>query len=610
MARVPEETIERIREANDIVDIVGQYVQLRKRGKNYFGLCPFHQEDTPSFSVAPDKQIYHCFGCGEGGNVISFIMEYEKLNFPEALERLADNAGIELPEMSSTAGKERKQSAGPLYKANEFAMRLYERALQSEQGEEALDYLRGRGYSEETLKAFRVGFAPDAWDTIVTWGPKNNYDLETLESAGLIKAREGRSGYYDRFRNRIMFPIQNTGGRVVAFGGRAMDPEDKAKYLNSPESAIYQKRKILYGLHQAVDSLRKSDEVILVEGYTDLMRLWENDFQNAVAVSGTAFTEQHAKILGRYVSRAILCYDSDTAGTQATLRAGNLLTQAGLEVRCMELPDGHDPDTFIQEESAAKFGKLKDTADTLLQFRINRTAGELKDASAKARFIRNALEDIAEISDELVRNLQIKELAETVNADEQQLHREVSKRRNRRSRSRSEQPEEQTKSFVYEEASGAERAQYELLRLMLTEDEELITYILEHITTQDFTHPQLSVIARHFIEYLSDHPILEQDEATGLFSSESTDDFETLTTVQQLVTGMLFEMEEMEPVMNKEKMAKDCLRRLELGKVKEKIDQINSELRERGNGQEEMFDLLKRRKELEELRKQIAEKYK
>ena len=610
MGRVPEETIERIKEANDIVDIVGRYVQLRKRGKNYFGLCPFHQEDTPSFSVAPDKQIYHCFGCGKGGNVISFVMDYEKLNFPEALERLANNAGIELPKTSGgSRGDRKQQSAGPLYRANEFAMKVYERALRADEGAEALEYLRDRGYSEETLRAFRVGFAPDAWDTLVTWGPKNKIDLETLATAGLIKERSGRSGYYDRFRNRVMFPIQNTAGRVVAFGGRAMNPEDKAKYLNSPESPIYQKRKILYGLHQATDELRKAGEVMLVEGYTDLLRLWENGFRNVVAVSGTAFTEQHAKILGRYADRGILCYDSDSAGVQATLRAGSLLAQAGMEVRCMELPDGHDPDTFIREESPKAFTTLKEEASTLLRFRLARTAGELKDASAKARFIRETLDDIAEISDELIRNLQIKELAELVNADERQLHRELQQHK-RRPRRTAENESAPVKSFRPENASGMERAQYELLRLLLTQDAELITYILEHISPDDFTHPLLRIVADHFITYLAEHDILHQEEATELFSEESVRDYETHIQVQQLVTGMLFELEAMNPMMNKEKMAKDCLRRLELGKVKEKIDQINSELRERDNGQEETFDLLKRRKEMEELRKQILEKYK
>ncbi|HKJ69417.1 MAG TPA: DNA primase, partial [bacterium] len=285
MPKIPEETIDRVREATDIVDVVGRYVQLRQRGRNYFGLCPFHQEDTPSFSVAPDKQIYHCFGCGKGGNVFSFLMEYERITFPEAVKRLAEGSGISLPEISSDKSTG-TQSAGPLYEANAFAMRFFEKALYSDQGEKALAYLRSRDFSDDTLKAFRVGLAPDAWDSLVTWGPKNNHDLKVLHRAGLISQRKDGSGFYDRFRNRIMFPIINVAGRVVAFGGRAMDPEDPAKYMNSPESPVYQKRKILYGLNQASDAIRRDQEVFIVEGYTDLMRLWEHEFTNAVAVSG------------------------------------------------------------------------------------------------------------------------------------------------------------------------------------------------------------------------------------------------------------------------------------------------------------------------------------
>jgi len=611
MARIPEDTIDRIRDANDIVDVVGEYVPLKKRGKNYFGKCPFHQENTASFSVAPDKQIFHCFGCGKGGNVFTFIMEYEKVNFIEAVERLAERAGIELPKFSPQE-KKGGDSLGPVYDANAFAMRLYEKALYAGQGEEALEYLRDRNFSEETLKAFHVGYAPDDWETISTWGPKNDHELDDLVRAGLVIHKSDRNRYFDRFRHRIMFPILNIGGRVVAFGGRALDPEDSAKYMNSPESPVYRKRKILYGLYQAKDALRQSEEVIIVEGYTDLLRLWESGFQNVIAVSGTAFTEQHATILNRYVDRAVLCYDSDTAGIQATLRAGEILLQSGLEVHCIALPDGHDPDTFITDESVDAFQTQIDEAGSLLQFRIERTAGKLNDASSRAKFINDTLDDVANIDDSLTRDLQLQELSELLRVDEQRLRKELQKRLDRsrgfrrRERSTSASGNTGTPDTEFE---AVEKAQYELLKLLLTEDEKLITYILEHVTIEEFTHPVLREIAEVFIDYLSEKPVLDPNDAMPLLGEGDISNPEHFKAVEQTVSRMLFEFDESTPTLKKDQMARDCLLRLEMHRVQAEINEINDALHSASNGKEDALGLLQERQRLEQLKKEIREKY-
>lgn len=608
MARIPEDTIERIREATDIVEVVGRYVQLRQRGRNYFGLCPFHQEDTPSFSVSSDKQIFHCFGCGKGGNVFSFLMEYERIDFPEALRKLAEEAGIDLPKTSAGA-QQKSTSVGPLYEANAFALRFFEKALYADQGKTAFDYLADRHFSEETLRAFHVGYAPEEWDSLVTWGPKNKHSPEALHQAGLISKRRDGSGYYDRFRHRVMFPILNRAGRVVGFGGRALDPEDHAKYMNSPESPVYQKRKILYGLHQAADAIRKQDQVFIIEGYTDLMRLWENSIRNVVAVSGTAFTEEHAKILSRYVSKTLLCYDSDTAGIQATLRAGKILLAAGVEVLCMELPDGHDPDSFVDEESADAFLSLADQAVSLLRFRLDRTAGELKDASARAVFIREALRDIAELSDGLVRDLQIQELAELLRVDEHRLRRELQEMRGpeRRQPSDSQKPKGSEKPS--RQLSGDERAQYELLKLLLSEDEPLITYILEHVDLDEFTHPLIRTIAGIFLDVLSNRVILEQERALSLLNEDTVPDSEMLERSRNLITRMLFEIDEAEEVVRREKMARDCLRRLELSRVRQEVDRVNEALHRESGKEKQNLELLRKRKSLEQLKREIQEKY-
>ncbi len=608
MPRIPEQTIDRIREANDIVDVVEQYVPLKRRGRNYFGKCPFHQEKTASFSVAPDKQIFHCFGCGKGGNVFSFIMEYERISFVEAVERLADRVNIEIPKHSTSKDVAAKESLGPLYEANSLAMRVYEKALASDNGAEALKYLQDRNFSEETLKAFRVGYAPDDWETITGYAPKKGFPVDVLTKAGLVIKKNG-DRVFDRFRHRVMFPIINLSGRVVGFGGRALDPDDNAKYMNTPESPIYRKRKILYGLFQARDYLRENREVIVVEGYTDLMRLWENGIQNVIAVSGTAFTEDHAKILKRYVDRAYLCYDGDTAGIQATLRAGYILLQTDIEVRCMKLPDGHDPDSIISEEGTKAFRTIQDQAVSLMRFRIERIAGQLNDASSKAKFLQEALDEIAEINEPLARDLQVQELAELLRVDEQRLHGELQSRVRRGSASRQREKISIASGKTLKDFTGTEQAQYELLKLLLSEDEQLITFILEHLALDEFTHPLLKNIAEVFFENLTDQPTLQPQEALELFHEAEADSDADWNALQQLITRMIFELDESETNLRKEKMAKDCLIRLELSDLQKEIEQINEQLHQSNGDNEKTFDLLKERQSLEQMKSEIREKY-
>lgn len=611
MAKIPEQTIEQIRESNDIVDVVGDYVPLKKRGRNYFGICPFHQEDTASFSVSPDKQIYHCFGCGQGGNVYSFLMEYERIDFIEAVEKLAERSGVELPKFSKAdkSGTSSK-SVGELYDANAFAMRLYTKALYSDQGFDALNYLKKRNFSEDTLKSFQVGYAPDQWETLVTWGPKNGHSRDTLRKAGLVIQRNSGSGEFDRFRNRVMFPIQNVSGRVVAFGGRALDPKEKAKYMNSPESSVYQKRKILYGLYQSKDELRKTNQVFIVEGYTDVMRLWENGIQNVIAVSGTSFTEEHAKIINRYVDRAYLCYDSDEAGAKATIRAGKILLQAGIEVLCLLFPEGHDPDSYIRDESPKAFLDLTSEALSLLQFRARLQSEKLRSASAKSQFVHEAMEDIAEITDPITRDLQIHELAEIVSLDETRLLQEFQnkfgksgspgiKRTSSRNTSQSD-----VKQF-----SRIARAQYELIKLLLTDDEHLITYILERLTLEEFTHPLLKKMAEVIVEELAEKSVLEADSLLDLMRDSLDETPETVSKIQKIVSKMLFELEETDQNARKEKLAKDCLRQIEVAQLEREVEKVNTELQQNRDVSDSTLDLLKRRQNLEKLKQEIQVKY-
>ncbi|MCF7903705.1 MAG: DNA primase, partial [Candidatus Marinimicrobia bacterium] len=306
MARIPEHTIEQIREANDIVDVVSDYVQLKRSGRNWFGRCPFHNEKTPSFSVSPDKQIYHCFGCGAGGNVINFIMEHERLEFISSVKLLADRANIQI--IIDEAEPRKKDDRASIYNMHEKACRVYEKQLNEGSGKAARSYLLKRGLTEETLKTFRVGFAPDTWDTVTLEMMKLGLSKEILNRSGLLMSKD-RGGYYDRFRNRIMFPISDINGKVQAFGGRIFGEAEGAKYMNSPETPIYHKGRTLYGLNLTRDVIRDTREAILVEGYMDLIRLHQEGFQNVVAGTGTAFTSDQAALVKRFADKVFVCYD-------------------------------------------------------------------------------------------------------------------------------------------------------------------------------------------------------------------------------------------------------------------------------------------------------------
>ncbi len=352
MARISQETIDRIRNSADIVDVVSQYVNLKKRGRNFFGLCPFHDERTPSFSVAPDKEIYHCFGCGTGGSVFNFVMEHENLSFVEAVQQLGRQYGIEV-ELTGDSGS--KQLFTQLYELHEIAATAYSKNLSTDGGKAALDYLLGRGLSAETLEEFRVGFAPDAWEFLTEKVKGKGYSRESVDKSGLFG--KGKQGVVDRFRSRIMFPIMNRSGKVIAFGGRVFASDDPAKYMNSPETPLYRKSEVFYGYHKTASAVRNAGSAILVEGYMDFLQLYQAGIQNVLAVSGTAFTDRHAVQIGKITQKVYLAYDGDEAGQKAALRAGYALLQNGIAALVVQVPEGLDPDDWVQKEELIQLTK-------------------------------------------------------------------------------------------------------------------------------------------------------------------------------------------------------------------------------------------------------------
>ena len=367
MGRIPEETIQAIRDRVDVVDLIGRYVTLKKAGRSFKGLCPFHQEKTASFTVNPERGIFHCFGCGESGNAIAFLMRHENLTFPEAARALAAECGIEIP---LTGGGE-PGVAERILKANGVAQQLYREALMASQGEPARAYLERRGLGLELAERFGVGFAPDRWDAVTNALARQRIPASVGEKAGLLKERE-RGGHYDLLRGRITFPIQDVRGRVIGFGGRALRSEQEPKYLNTLESPVFRKRESFYGFPFALEPIRRSDRAVVVEGYFDLIALHRAGIEESVATCGTALTEGHARNLRRRTRNLVLLFDGDEAGQRAVLRALEVVLPQGLRVRAAALPSGEDPDDFLTRNGSEALRDLIDSAPPALDLAIQR----------------------------------------------------------------------------------------------------------------------------------------------------------------------------------------------------------------------------------------------
>jgi len=418
-----EDKISEIRDSADILDIVSEAVLLKKTGKNFVGLCPFHSEKTPSFTVSPQKQIFHCFGCGVGGNVFSFLMKKDGLSFPEAAKLLAGRFGIEVPTRRMTPEQKRRISGREnLLSINRQAMDFYCRSLLgSVQGKGAMDYLKKRGITREIVDTFSLGYAPGGWDSLVKFFVKKRVSPDLVEKAGLIIPKKGRTGFYDRFRDRIIFPIFNDRDQIVGFGGRVMD-ESQPKYLNSPETAVYNKRRSLYGLNRSKARCRESETVYIVEGYFDLLALHQHGLTASVATLGTALTPGHIKTLRGCVGasgRFILVYDSDDAGIKAAQRSIPVFDKAFIDAQILVLPEGYDPDSYLFEFGAEEFLRIASRAPGIIPFLMD--SAERKyglSIEGKVRIMSDLKKPLAAVDDRVARHLYIKELAERLDVDE------------------------------------------------------------------------------------------------------------------------------------------------------------------------------------------------
>lgn len=419
----PEELIEEIRINNDIVDVVGEYVKLEKKGKDYFGLCPFHREKTPSFSVAPTKQIFYCFGCGKGGNVIQFTMYAENLDYIEAVRHLADRARIELPEGESEEEKARARLKQELVKINTEAARFYFGKLNAKGSQKALDYLRNRGIGEQTARRFGLGYSSSEWDALYKHLLDKGFEENAVVNSGLV-IRNKTGGYFDRFRDRIMFPIFDLRGNVIGFGGRVID-NSMPKYMNSPETAVYSKGKGLYAMNMAKNSGKSS--IIIVEGYMDVISLHQNGIINTVASLGTALTESQGRILKKYAEEIIISYDADVAGQAATLRGLELLNEIGCNVRVLIIPQGKDPDEFIRRNGVEAFRKILDNALTLVEYKIRalKNGIDTDSTEGKISFLNKAADILVKVDNGVEREMHIKKLSKEYEVSEEALGSEI-----------------------------------------------------------------------------------------------------------------------------------------------------------------------------------------
>jgi DNA primase len=420
---IPEEKIAEIKDACNIVDVVGETVLLKKAGKNYLGLCPFHAEKTPSFTVSPDKQMFYCFGCGEGGNVFSFLMKQQGTSFPETVKLLAERTGVALPEQRQTPEQKRRLSEREaILDLNNLTVGLYQKTLQRDpRGQAARDYLSKRGFRPEIIDAYRIGFAPAGWDNLTRYFERRGVPLDVAYKAGLVAPRRQGQGYYDRFRERIIFPISNHRGKVIAFGGRVLD-DALPKYLNSPETEVYRKSHSLYGLDIAQAHCRAAELVYIVEGYFDVIALHQNGIRNVVGTLGTALTNHHVRMLRGYIGqsgRAILVFDSDEAGIKAAHRSIEIFAREFVDARILVLPPGHDPDTFMTKFGPEAFIEKAQKTKGIMPFLID-AAIERHGTSMEGRIktLGDVAEPMAAFDDPVARSVYIKYLSERVDIDE------------------------------------------------------------------------------------------------------------------------------------------------------------------------------------------------
>ncbi|PLX81596.1 MAG: DNA primase [Desulfuromonas sp.] len=571
MGRIPEETIRQIRERVDIVEVVGRYVALKQAGDNHKGLCPFHNEKTPSFNVNASRQIFHCFGCGEGGNALTFLMKVEGIPFPEAVQRLGEEVGIDIVEDELSPEEEaRRRQLEQLRAINEAASEFYlQTLLTAPEAEPARSYLKRRGYDRATAETFRIGFAPDRWEGLVDHLRQRQLPLEPARQLGLIRPGKQGRGDYDLFRGRLMFPIVDRYGQVTAFGGRVLD-DSLPKYINSPESAIYQKGRVLYGLHQAKEAIRRTGDVLVVEGYFDVLALHRAGLGHCVATCGTALTGDHAKLLKRYAQRVTLLFDQDDAGQAAGVKAMEGLLPEGIDVYLAEMQAGEDPDSFLQQHGAEALQQRVAQSRPVLEVycqRQLRLAGS--DVSARARAVDEVLGKVRLLPNVIERQLFIQQLSERTGLSPQLLRSKAggSSPEHASNRRQALTPQASTarstaKPQAVGRPQGVEERAGELLLQLLAGEPQWRTKIAAEGGEELFVNPDQRAVAGLLLN------LAENADPAGLMDEESLNPGQ-----KSLLSGIL--LKDLAVVIEqKEQIYADCRQSLERERLRRRSREV------------------------------------
>lgn len=581
----PDELVEEVREKNDIVDVISGYVRLKKQGNNYFGLCPFHNEKSPSFSVSQNKQMFHCFGCGAGGNVFTFVMQYENYTFPEAIGYLAEKAGVALPEVSYDEEARKKDNRrARILELNKAAAKFYYYMLRSPQGAYGMEYLKNRALSEETINRFGLGCSSKYSDELLKYLRKQGYSDELMREAGLVHFDE-KNGLYDKFWNRVMFPIQDINHRVIGFGGRVMG-DGKPKYLNSPETIVFDKSRNLYGLNHARTS--RKNHMILCEGYMDVIAMHQAGFTEAVASLGTAFTSGQASLLKRYAKEVLLTYDSDEAGTKAALRAIPILKEAGLTARVIHLEPYKDPDELIKNQGAEEFQKRIDEAENsfFFEIRVLQKNYRMDDPTSQTEFYRAIAEKLCGFPEELERENYLTAVAREFMIQPDQLRKLVVSYAARMGGipEAAARPKPTAGKNKQEDAG---RTSQKLLLTWLVDEPEVYPIVRRYIQPEDFTVELYRKTAERLYADM-DRGAPNPAAIISMFTEE-----EEQREVAELFNTKLHELSE---GAEKERALQDIIYR-----VKQTSFEYANE--RSGEGPEALMRSLERKRELEELRK-------
>ena len=565
MAKISEQSIEQVRQAADIIEVVSNYVELKQRGRNFFGLCPFHNEKTPSFSVNPEKQIYKCFGCGSGGGAINFIMGIENLEFPDAIKHLAQSFNIVL-DIKGGDSKKFADTKSQLLAIHQITTNYYQKILKTENGEKALNYLKERGLSEKIIDDFKIGFSPNSRNDLLKILRDESFSAEAMKLSGLFIQSE--KGYFNRFRSRIMFPIQNYKGDVIAFGGRIFNNDDPAKYQNSPETPIYNKSNVLYGLNQNSQYIRDKKNIILVEGYMDLLQITQAGFNNCLAISGTAFTEGHAAILKRYSSDIYVTFDGDDAGRKASLKCGYILTSNSMQASIVTPPNQMDPDDWIREKGNEEFEQGLSESNDLISSHYNYFSDNNKEGSLNVnKFIEECLNEIINIQNPITKEILVKRVSELTSIDQNNILLVLNDMTEKRMRLKKIREKQVATPVIID--SGPSMILYDdLIRLCFAEDKKIREFIFTYLN-KDWI---VSDIYNEIYEQLYIH--LKGDEAPpiSIVSEQISTD-----SIRQKLIDLTFDLDKFEPTYD---MAVDCVIRIEQNILKNNIAQLREKLKD------------------------------